>query len=513
MSHPRPLVAAATLVALCTGLAGCPKPVRRKGTVAPPPTTGQRAVEAAQPLQREKTLPPATMSPAEIRAAIWDIRARQRKGEAGLALDDYADRASQLRTLEARFLAATAIPDDEQSWEALRAIRDDQPRFYWAYAGIAAIYVEWKIRDQGEKAINTLLELGPQIPYAYTLRGDLYRAVGEHEQALRDYEVALRADPGDADARTGQALSKKALGDTKDFRRELEQALKNVPTQWEAALSLALFLDEQNVTVPARKAWEHVETLAPKYRAAQLALARLNGDLDPKRAIVAYEKAATGSPLTKPELEALARLYRKVGRGEDETKTLQAITKFDAKDPAPWKRLVEIWRDERRDPVALEGAYKAQLTIDEKDPAPMIGLAVLSESKGEMLRSMDWYNRAKTAGSVVADNEIARLAEACLLPKTPHQAANLAGIYRKVYDSLGKLYGQRVKAAPGLAGTLSATVRLDEAGRAIGVELEKGTLKDPYMDAHLQYALLWAQWPKPKPNERKFTLDFELPQP
>ncbi len=186
-------------------LAACGRPQRRVIAFETDDTKSEKAKAAAKATSRGPAeLPAPTMAPRDMRAALWDIRARQVRGEGGKALDDYYDRADQLKTLEARFLAAAAIPDEDEQWRALKRIADEQPRFYWVHAGIAAVYAKWKVRDQAEKELNLCFEIASDVPYTYTIRGNLYRNVGEHLLALRDYDTALRFDPADADARTGR---------------------------------------------------------------------------------------------------------------------------------------------------------------------------------------------------------------------------------------------------------------------------------------------------------------------
>jgi len=458
----------------------------------------------------DRPLPPPTMTPREIRAALWDIAARQRKGEGAKVLNQYADLSETKRSLEARFLAASAIPDDDESWKALDSIARDQPKFYWTHAGVANIYARWKVRDWCEKEVNNCFQLGPEFAFTYTVRGNLYRNLGEHALAIRDYATALRADPQDADARVGQALSRKAMGaPDAEVRAELEHALRDVPTQYEAAETMAQLLDEAN-DPGALAAWERVEELAPRNRAAKLALARLRGDSDPDGAIRAYESAAKVAPLSRPELSALASLYRARGRTDDETKSLDGLVKMDPKDATPWRRLAQI-HESRSDWNAAETAFKALLAANAKDGTALLGMGRVSEKRMRIRQAMDFYSEASKAGDSSGDREFKRLATTCLVPEKAATGRDIAAFNTSVSDALERLYNKRLSDMPSLRGYLAVKAQTDADGRSIAVEIRDNTLNDPWLEAHIYYALMQATWPAPLRGKRGLVLKWDLP--
>jgi tetratricopeptide (TPR) repeat protein len=458
-----------------------------------------------------KPLPPATMSNRQLRMELWSIAARRQRGEIGLTISDYAARLANARTLENRFLAAAAIADDDEAWKAFHAIIMDYAKYYWAHAGMAMIYARWKVRDQCEKETNLMLDLAPDITFTYTIRGDLYRNIGENQLALRDYSTALRADPSDADARVGLALTHRALGDTSTFRSELERALQDVPTQYEAALNLALLLDDANDQAAALAAWDRVAHLAPKNRTAQLALARLRGDADPAGAIAAYEKASRQSPLTKVEQAALTKLYHQQGRTDDEIKSLEALAKLDTKDPTPYRRIAEV-AEAKHDMAAAEAAYTSILKMVDRDGDALLGLGHVAEKRAQLRQAIDYYRQAKAAGAVAAAKELSRLSSDCLIPERPLSAGNLNGLYFALAQSLDKIYEKRLAEAPRLKGQMKVKIETDGAGKLLDASVTENTLNDPWMEAHLYYAVLDANLPHLKATDAKrFSLTFDLP--
>lgn len=509
LKHSRVLTATLLLVGLVMA-GGCAKK-RIKGEVSAPRQTLGEAAKNAQAEAAKIVLPPSTMTPREIRLALWDIASRQRRGEGGKVLADYADRSASSRTLEARFLAAAAIPDLEAQWDALYLIAKDQPKFFWAHAQMAAIYAAWKVRDQCARELALAEQLLPGVAYTATIRGHLYRNAGELLPAVREYQNALRIDPADADARTGAALAKRALQSVDTLESELKRSLSDVPTLYDAAEALATYYDEQDRPQDAQGAWTRVAELMPKNRSARLALARLAGDQDPSSAITAYEEAAKIQALTKGEQQSLARLYQKVGRTDDEIKALQQLTKLDPKDAAPLRRLAAIYEG-RKDLPNTEAQYNALRALDGKDTQALVGLARVAEKRMMLRSANELYKEAAAAGEAKAEGDVKRLRDAFLMPAKPLAGKDLTTFYRNSLDSLEVMYVERLKVAPALKGSLRAKIVLDGEGKATSVDVVENTTSDPYLDAHLYYTLLEGAWPKLKANERKsFTLKFDLP--
>jgi tetratricopeptide (TPR) repeat protein len=466
---------------------------------------------ALTPEPVNKPLPPPTMTAKEIRTELWKIDADRKRGEAGKAIAEYADRANATHALEARFLAAAAIADDDEAWKAYFAVAQEYPKFYWAHAGMAMVYSRWKVRDQCEREVNTMLEIDPENLFAYTIRGNLYRNLGEFQLAIRDYTTALRADASDADARVGLAIAKRTLGQTVDFQEQMDTALQDVPTHYEAAEQEALVLDEANDKAGATKAWERVEALAPKNRAAHLALARLRGDSDPDAAIKAYERASKESPLSKAEQESLTKLYRQQNRTEDELKSLDVLSKLDPKDPVPLERIAEI-ADGKGDLPTAENAYQAILKVSDTNPNALLGLGRIAEKRSQLKDAVILYRKARAAGSTAGGKEAARLAEQCALGEKPLTARDLNSYYGVIANSLAKAFERRLVDVPRLKGQMKVKIELDDKGKVQTASITENTLNDGCLEAHLYFTVADSFPPKLKANDpRKFTLTFDLP--
>lgn len=449
------------------------------------------------------------MTPDEIRQALYDIRARQRLGDARQALADRQAQALETRTLEARFLAAAAVADEDARWKAFKALSNDEPRFYWAHAGMASIYAGWGIRDQAEKELAEAERLLPRIAWTETIRGDLNRTLHTHELAQAAYARALALSPKDSDARTGLALSLAESGDASEVEKELVRALTDTPTHYEAALALAQLHDGRGKQAEALAAWKTVAALAPRNRDAQLALARLQSQ-NPRAAALAYETAARLKPLDLNEHRALASLYERLGEEEKEIESLGMIVRLSPTDPAPLRRLAAL-HAKRSDDASLERTFRALLALDENDIPSLMGLARAAESKGHILEAFAHLDRAERAGSAAAPPELERLRTRCLLPETPLSAPNLSLYYRRLSESLEKLYDVRRAASPGLAGVLKVRITSDGRGRVTDADIVDDTLDDPWLAAHLVIAARESTLPRLGAGQTRFVLDFDLP--
>jgi len=45
------------------------------------------------------------------------------------------------------------------------------------------------------KDLTEAIRLNPNDAFAYAIRGDAYRIIGEHETAIKDFYEAIRLDP------------------------------------------------------------------------------------------------------------------------------------------------------------------------------------------------------------------------------------------------------------------------------------------------------------------------------
>src|SRR5262249_912459 len=122
--------------------------------------------------------------------------------------------------------------------------------------------------------------------------------------------------------------------------------------------------------------------------------------------------------------------------------------------------------------------------------------------------AIEYFRKAKKAGAPTAQAELARLSAQCLLPATPITGADYNEYYANVMESLQKMYSRRLEHAPRLKGKLKLRVENDGNGRITGLDVTENTLNDPWLEAHLFYAVLDSKFPKY--DNKKFGMPFVL---
>jgi tetratricopeptide (TPR) repeat protein len=494
----RRCVPAALLGFACAGVAG-------RAPLLEPPTGVASPVRIVR--QDAKHLQP--MSVADMRSALRDLDAHGRRGEAGKALGKWSDRAKESGSLDARFLAASALPELEARWDALHLLTQETASYPWAHYGKAVVYAAWKLSDRVESEL-ALASRDPSLRgMAATLRGDLSRSLGDEEGAIAHYVRALALDPKDAEARTGRAFAKRARRQTDDLEAELKQALADLPTHAPAAEALAELYDEAG-RPEAKAAWATVAQLVPQHRAARLALARLSGSEDPQGAITAYEEAGKLEPLTKPQLTVLARLYQGVNDPEREKRTLDQLVKLDPQDAAAWRRIAAIV-EERGEWKEAEAAWSAVRGADDGAADAWLALARVAERQEKLPKAVALLTDARKRAIPGAAEELVRLRTACGVSGKPVTGSDMTALYRAVAAGLDQLREARLSTTPELKGRLKARIVLDGT-RAKQVDVVENGTKDPFLEAHLQLVLSEATWPKPKGGDgKRFTLGFDVP--
>lgn len=96
-------------------------------------------------------------------------------------------------------------------------------------------------REEAIAEYDAAIRLNPQIADAYYNRGVAYANLGEHQQAIEDYNEALRLDPQDAQAYANRALAYSRLGEDTDAQHDAERAIElGIDRRWlESAIEKA----------------------------------------------------------------------------------------------------------------------------------------------------------------------------------------------------------------------------------------------------------------------------------
>jgi len=154
-------------------------------------------------------------SPADLKleALIQPIEPRLRLGQIQEAMAIYATRVDW----EGRLLSAWTNPDAQGALETFHILLSQEGPRPWAYAGIARVYLHWRIWDQADAALARATQLNPSVATFWVMKGDLDRLRGQPTRAREAYLKALELHPSPA-AHDGLGLLAVSAGRADDAR-------------------------------------------------------------------------------------------------------------------------------------------------------------------------------------------------------------------------------------------------------------------------------------------------------
>jgi serine/threonine protein kinase/tetratricopeptide (TPR) repeat protein len=158
------------------------------------------------------------------------------------------------------------------------------PNYALAYAGLGDAY--WKkyrdnkdpqwvqsSRESCEKAVT----LDPNLAAAHECLGTLYSGTGRYENAVTEFENALKAEPTNDDAYRGLARTYEELGKLPEAEKTYQRAIDLRPQYWAGYSWLGAFYQNHNRYAEAAKMFSKVISLAPDSFRGYYNLAAANG--------------------------------------------------------------------------------------------------------------------------------------------------------------------------------------------------------------------------------------------
>jgi tetratricopeptide (TPR) repeat protein len=164
-----------------------------------------------------------------------------------------------------------------------------KPNFADAYANLGTAYHALKKDDDALKALKKAAQLNPNLEEVQTLIAALesqkgsqafYEAAKLHEQgqyreALKQYEIAIKEDPKNADIQARYGLALQALKRFPEAVAAYDKAIALQPDVAAHYYYKGSVYDEQNQLAPARQLYEKALSLDPQLEQAKSALAAL----------------------------------------------------------------------------------------------------------------------------------------------------------------------------------------------------------------------------------------------
>jgi tetratricopeptide (TPR) repeat protein len=236
----------------------------------------------------------------------------------------------------------SALDDAKAAEQAYLVAIKLEPRFFYPYQQLGALYAKRKEWSMAEPRLTRALALNPASLGAHEQLAALYRAQrkpalqhyhqgfmalagGKLKEAVAEYETALRHDPTLKGAHLDLAVIHLRQNAA---RRAVQAAQKAVALDPEDAIALSLLGQAKMAAGEAGEAealWKKVIASRPNYQPAYVHLGellRLQGRC--KEAVGYYERAAPLDRGRRDFYRGLAECYRTLGESEKAEKILRA---------------------------------------------------------------------------------------------------------------------------------------------------------------------------------------------
>jgi serine/threonine-protein kinase len=297
---------------------------------------------------------------------------------------------------------------DKAVAEFTKAIHID-PNYALGYAALGNSYTlgfqqygkpnSWV--GEASRNCHRALALNPELLEGHVCLGRLLIASGKYDQAVEEFQRAVRADPGNEDALLGLAETYTHLGDVTAAESTYKQAVALRPEYWGVYNWLGAFYSEQNRYSDAAAAFLKATQLAP---GNYLGYSNLAGAY-----ILAgkYQDAIAASQRSIalwPTLDAYGNLgyaYTLMHSYPEAISALQQALKLDDQDWMNWGNLADAlyWSPNRR-PEA-QAKYRQAISIAvsklEVNPDYVLPLAYLADYSamiGDRQAAMQYLEKA-----------------------------------------------------------------------------------------------------------------------
>jgi len=119
------------------------------------------------------------------------------------------------------------------------------PRKPWGWAQLALVEIRLRHFASAGQAVSRALELNPKMPAAHKAKGRLLQIRSAHAEAVRQFRLALSADPSDWQARHYLAVSLIILKEWREAFEQLHRVLARKPKQPEVLFALGYVFFQQ----------------------------------------------------------------------------------------------------------------------------------------------------------------------------------------------------------------------------------------------------------------------------
>jgi tetratricopeptide (TPR) repeat protein len=152
------------------------------------------------------------------------------------------EQLKQARSREKELLKKVAVLEEKnrKSGKSKQKSTDLKKEFQAASRGLTAgellqksldLWIDGKLSDPRKSIeyMNEFIRLEPDFAMAYYVRGDAYADLGEHQQAIRDYDQAIRMKIGDVGVYNDRAVSYFRSGQHEKAMQDFDKAIRLKP--------------------------------------------------------------------------------------------------------------------------------------------------------------------------------------------------------------------------------------------------------------------------------------------
>jgi tetratricopeptide (TPR) repeat protein/TolB-like protein len=150
-----------------------------------------------------------------------------------------------------------------------KALRED-PNYALCHAALGEAYWRKALStndkiwaDRAMESARKAVQLGGTLAVPHIKLGEIYAQSGRHQEAIREFQVALKSQPGNADAYRGLGRTYAAIGLNQDAENAYLQAARLRPNDWYAHNLLGVFYYGQGKYDSAERAWIRARDLTP----------------------------------------------------------------------------------------------------------------------------------------------------------------------------------------------------------------------------------------------------------
>lgn len=248
--------------------------------------------------------------------------------------------------------------DGETIWAD--TLRKD-PGSFMAHSFLGTIAFQRGRMDQALRDFQEALRTGPDLPESHNNAGLALAALGRTEEAMSEYREALRIDPGFREARRNVRRLLRALGPTNDAIRRFPETIPTGAAEADADVDRANALEAQGRIEEAIADYRRALRLDPESAEAQTGLGRaLAGQGRTEEAIEHFRAALGIDPRFAPASYNLGIAFAKQGRLEEAARLVEKTFQMTGRnDPDLLATLAAIYAEAGRFPEAAKTSRQA----------------------------------------------------------------------------------------------------------------------------------------------------------